>query len=59
MESDGKALKLVRYWMMVVYLSTRSKGVYGGKFGRGEEPGESEARCVTAEMVNINAQNRL
>jgi hypothetical protein len=45
--------------MMVVYLSSRSKGVYGGKFGRGEKPGESEAGCVSAEMVNINAQNRL
>ena len=57
-ESEGNALKLLRYWMMVVYLTTRLKEVYGGKFGGGKGPGKREACCVSAEMVNTNAQNR-
>ena len=58
-ESEGNALKLLRYWIMVVYLTTRLKEVYGGKVrGGGKGPGKREACCVSAEMVNVNAQNR-
>ena len=44
-ESDGNALKLLRYWIMVVYLTTRLKEVYGGKV-RGVEMDQGSARLA-------------
>ena len=44
-ESEGNALKLVRYWMIVVYLTTGLKEVYGAKV-RGVEMDQGSARLA-------------